>query len=124
QPATTPGVTRKILSQMDGPASGYVTLLVEATIEAGGTVGRHTHPGINRPARSKQAMASKYLPRRPMRVVRPATPSPEFLLPTSWRRESLLRLQPQVDALESKQWCAGRGTFDLMAASARPRRSR
>jgi len=46
QPATTPGVTRKILSQMDGPASGYVTLLVEATIEAGVTVGRHTHPGI------------------------------------------------------------------------------
>ena len=29
QPAATPGVTRKILSQMDGPASGYVTLLVE-----------------------------------------------------------------------------------------------
>jgi len=33
-PATTPGVTRKILSQMDGPTPGYVTLLVEATIEA------------------------------------------------------------------------------------------
>jgi quercetin dioxygenase-like cupin family protein len=46
QPATTPGVTRKILSQMDGPAPGYVTLLVEATIEPGVTVGRHTHPGI------------------------------------------------------------------------------
>jgi quercetin dioxygenase-like cupin family protein len=46
QPAATPGVTRKILSQTDGPAPGYVTLLVEATIEAGVTVGRHTHPGI------------------------------------------------------------------------------
>src|ERR1700722_20000798 len=46
QPAATPGVTRKILSQMDGPAPGYVTLLVEATIEAGVTIGRHTHPGI------------------------------------------------------------------------------
>jgi quercetin dioxygenase-like cupin family protein len=45
-PAATGGVTRKILSQLDGPAPGYVTLLVEATIEAGVAVGRHTHPGI------------------------------------------------------------------------------
>ena len=45
-PAATSGVTRKILSQTDGPAPGYVTLLVEATIEAGVAVGRHTHPGI------------------------------------------------------------------------------
>ncbi|MGZ3330117.1 MAG: cupin domain-containing protein, partial [Xanthobacteraceae bacterium] len=30
----------------DGPAPGYVTLLVEATIEPGVAVGRHTHPGI------------------------------------------------------------------------------
>ena len=42
----TPGVTRKILSQQDGPTPGYVTVLVEATIEAGVPVGRHTHPGI------------------------------------------------------------------------------
>jgi quercetin dioxygenase-like cupin family protein len=42
----TPGVTRKILSQTDGPAPGYVTLLVEAEIDAGTSVGRHTHPGI------------------------------------------------------------------------------
>ena len=46
QMPTTPGVTRKILSQMDGPATGYVTLLVEATIDAGVPVARHTHPGI------------------------------------------------------------------------------
>ena len=45
-PAATSGVTRKILSQIDGPAPGYVTLLVEATIDAGVVVGRHTHPGI------------------------------------------------------------------------------
>ena len=45
-PATTPGITRKILSQMDGPAPGYVTIIVEAEIEAGATVARHTHPGI------------------------------------------------------------------------------
>jgi quercetin dioxygenase-like cupin family protein len=31
---------------MDGPAPGYITILAEATIEAGVTVGRHTHPGI------------------------------------------------------------------------------
>ena len=45
-PAATGGVTRKILSQSDGPVPGYVTMLVEATIEAGVPVGRHTHPGI------------------------------------------------------------------------------
>src|SRR5205823_2415216 len=45
-PAATGGVTRKILSQTDGPAPGYVTVLVEATIESGVTVARHTHPGI------------------------------------------------------------------------------
>ena len=40
------GVTRNILSQSDGPAPGYQTLLVEAIIEAGTKVGAHTHPGI------------------------------------------------------------------------------
>ncbi|MDI4235513.1 cupin domain-containing protein [Bradyrhizobium sp. 31Argb] len=45
-PPATPGVTRKILSQMDGPVPGYVTLLVAATIEQGATVARHMHPGI------------------------------------------------------------------------------
>jgi quercetin dioxygenase-like cupin family protein len=45
-PAATPGVSRKILSQSDGPSPGYVTLLVAIEIEAGVTIGRHTHPGI------------------------------------------------------------------------------
>ena len=45
-PAATPGLTRKILSQSDGPTPGYVTLLVAIEIEAGVTIGRHTHPGI------------------------------------------------------------------------------
>ncbi len=45
-PAATGGVTRKILSKTDGPAAGYETLLVEATIEPGVAVGRHTHPGV------------------------------------------------------------------------------
>ncbi|MGC1889068.1 MAG: cupin domain-containing protein, partial [Stellaceae bacterium] len=43
---TTPGVTRKILSQTEGPVPGYVTLNVEAEIEPGAMVARHTHPGI------------------------------------------------------------------------------
>jgi quercetin dioxygenase-like cupin family protein len=45
-PAPSGGVNRKILSRADGPAAGYETVLVEAEIEAGVAVGRHTHPGI------------------------------------------------------------------------------
>ena len=45
-PAATPGVTRKILSQTDGPMPGYVTILAEAEIGPGVSVARHTHPGI------------------------------------------------------------------------------
>jgi len=57
QPTPTAGVTRKILSQTDGPAPGYVTLLVEATIEAGVKVARHTHPGIESPMCWKAALS-------------------------------------------------------------------
>lgn len=46
QPPATGGLTRKILSQVDGPAPGYVTLLVDVTIEAGIQVQRHKHPGV------------------------------------------------------------------------------
>jgi quercetin dioxygenase-like cupin family protein len=42
----TSGYTRKVLSQIDGPTPGYVTILVEAELQLGGTIGRHTHPGI------------------------------------------------------------------------------
>jgi quercetin dioxygenase-like cupin family protein len=35
-----------MLSQMDGPMPGYVTLNMEVEIEAGTVVPRHTHPGI------------------------------------------------------------------------------
>jgi quercetin dioxygenase-like cupin family protein len=45
-PAASGGVNRKILSRTDGPAPGYETVLVDAEIEAGVAVGRHTHPGI------------------------------------------------------------------------------
>jgi quercetin dioxygenase-like cupin family protein len=45
-PAAMPGLKRKILSQTEGPMPGYVTILLETEIEAGATVARHTHPGI------------------------------------------------------------------------------
>ena len=45
-PAATPGLTRKILSQTDGPTPGYVTLIVEIEIEPGVTIGQHTRPGV------------------------------------------------------------------------------
>src|SRR5436190_13849203 len=45
-PPAAGGVTRRVLSQIDGPTPGYETLLVEAIIEAGAVVDRHTHPGI------------------------------------------------------------------------------
>jgi quercetin dioxygenase-like cupin family protein len=45
-PAAAGGVTRKLLSKTDGPTAGYETLLMEATIEAGVPVGKHTHPGV------------------------------------------------------------------------------
>jgi quercetin dioxygenase-like cupin family protein len=44
-PAASGGVTRKIISKSEGPG-GYEILLVEAEIEAGVSVGRHTHPGV------------------------------------------------------------------------------
>lgn len=45
-PAATAGVKRKVISQLDGPTPGYVTIAVELEIEAGAVVARHTHPGI------------------------------------------------------------------------------
>ena len=45
-PAPTPGLKRKILSQIEGPMAGYVTVIAEVEIDAGVMVGRHTHPGI------------------------------------------------------------------------------
>jgi hypothetical protein len=46
QPSASGGVTRKVLSQIDGPMPGYTTIIQDVTIEAGTTVPRHTHPGI------------------------------------------------------------------------------
>jgi len=44
--AAVSGITRKLLSQMDGPMPGYVIIIAEAEIEPGVMVARHTHPGI------------------------------------------------------------------------------
>jgi quercetin dioxygenase-like cupin family protein len=40
------GITRKILSQIDGPVAGYTTISADVTLEPGAKVPRHTHPGI------------------------------------------------------------------------------
>ena len=40
------GITRKILSQIDGPMPGYTTISADVTLELGAKVPRHTHPGI------------------------------------------------------------------------------
>ncbi|QCK84446.1 cupin domain-containing protein [Phreatobacter aquaticus] len=45
-PAAATGITRKVLSQTDGPAPGYVTIIAEVEIAPGVVAGRHTHPGI------------------------------------------------------------------------------
>src|SRR6185437_8695662 len=42
----TSGLTRRLLSQTDGPTPGYTTIIAEVTIEPGVMVARHTHPGI------------------------------------------------------------------------------
>jgi len=42
----TSGLTRRLLSQTDGPTPGYTTIIAEVTIEPGVVVARHTHPGI------------------------------------------------------------------------------
>jgi quercetin dioxygenase-like cupin family protein len=45
-PPAVPGVKRTTLSQLDGPMPGYVTINMEVEIDAGVTIARHTHPGI------------------------------------------------------------------------------
>jgi quercetin dioxygenase-like cupin family protein len=46
QSAATAGVKRTILSQIDGPMDGYVTVSARIEIEPGATIARHTHPGV------------------------------------------------------------------------------
>src|SRR5580700_2308768 len=40
------GLKRTILKRIDGPMAGYETVSVRVEIEAGATIVRHTHPGI------------------------------------------------------------------------------
>ena len=40
------GITRKILSQIDGPIPGYTTISADVTLDPGAKIPRHTHPGI------------------------------------------------------------------------------
>jgi hypothetical protein len=41
-----PPVRRKVLSKLDGPVPGYVTIAVEVAMDPGSSVPLHTHPGI------------------------------------------------------------------------------
>lgn len=40
------GIRRKVLSQIDGPTPGYVTIIADVEIDAGVVPARHKHPGI------------------------------------------------------------------------------
>jgi quercetin dioxygenase-like cupin family protein len=46
QGAAPSGISRKTLSQIDGPTPGYITIIVDVTLEPGAKIARHTHPGI------------------------------------------------------------------------------
>ena len=46
QGTQTPGLKRTLISRKDGPTPGYETIEMKIEIEAGATVARHTHFGI------------------------------------------------------------------------------
>ena len=110
-PAATSGVTRKILSQTDGSTPGYTTLLVEATIEPGVSVARHTHPGIESAYVLEggfelpiQGQATRMIkkgdgfqipPETPHAGGKPGDAKSVILIPMSWRRESPSPLRPK-----------------------------
>ena len=45
-PTAASGIKSTVLHQLDGPVPGFATVMVLAEIDAGATVARHTHPGI------------------------------------------------------------------------------
>jgi len=115
-PAPTPGVTRKILSQTDGPVPGYVTLLVEATIEKGTPVARHTHPGVESayvleggfelPVQgqpTRMIKAGDGFRKRLMPAASRAIPTREFSSPTWWRKESRWPPRPDADGPRARE---------------------
>ena len=75
--AATSGVKRTILQQTDGPAEGWVTIIVEAEIEAGTQVARHTHPGIE----STYILEGAGELSVDGEAVRPITPGASFQIP-------------------------------------------
>ena len=46
QNARTSGLKRTILSQIDGPTEGLITVTAKVEIEPGAVIARHTHPGV------------------------------------------------------------------------------
>ncbi len=46
QNAQTSGLKRTILSQIDGPTEGLITVTAKVEIEPGAVIARHTHPGV------------------------------------------------------------------------------
>jgi quercetin dioxygenase-like cupin family protein len=46
QSAAPAGFKRIVISQTDGPAEGYVTVIARLEAEAGVAIPRHTHPGV------------------------------------------------------------------------------
>ncbi len=40
------GLKRTIIKRTDGPMAGYETVNVKVELDAGATIARHTHPGI------------------------------------------------------------------------------
>jgi hypothetical protein len=108
-PPAANGITRKILSQMDGPAPGYVTINMEVEVAAGATIGRHTHPGIESgyileggvelPIEGHPTLMLKqgdgfHRSEPPMRAASQSTRRPGSRSPMWWRRASRSRRRP------------------------------
>lgn len=114
-PAPASGLTRKILSRIDGPAVGYETLLVDVGVGAGAVIPRHTHPGIestyilegnsscrsrvSRRVYSSRETASRFRQASRMAVVRLVPRSCTFSSPMSWRRTSRSQSRRSYDAV-------------------------
>jgi hypothetical protein len=132
---TTPGVTRKILSQTDGPAPGYVTIIAEVEIEPGVTVARHTHPGIEsgyvleggfdlpiqgQPTRTlKPGEAFQMRPRRLMPAARTVTKRRGSQSPLSSRRASRWRLPPDPNRGLQRHYSRRRGARNCRGGGTR-----
>lgn len=120
-PPAPAGFTRKILSQMDGPMPGYVTVVVEVTVDPGTLVARHTHPGIEsgyvvsgvielpidgQPTRTLKSGEALCRPQLRMAVLRMERQRQWSSAPTSWRRTN--RSHPQHDQISRRRIRAGR----------------